>query len=711
MSTPSTLSAYTAAELAPLLDVTVRAAQIRATREGWPSRPRQGRGGGREYPVESLPEAVRLKVARHQMALASAAQPPAAAGPRLRRGLDEIPAVKRDQALAKFDLLQRYLEWVEHRGQGDKTACKNLFIDAYRAGAWPDLLADLGPKISWKSIERWKVQYRKEQTVTALVDTRGRGNAARAKVSEAHADILIRCVLQPNRRSVAGALRDAAALMTAADLEPLAARTAENWLKHWRERNFGTWVYTRAGKKAWNDACAFFIERDYSLIEVGDIAVADGHVLNFEIINPTTGKAKRMELCMWYDMASNCPMGWEILPTENTQCIAAAFRRACITLGKYPKVAYLDNGRAFRSQYFNGVDFRESRLGGLFGELGIQTLFAWPYHGQSKTVERFFGTMHDLEEQVPSYCGRDIEHKPPRMARGEAMHRKAWEAVGGRALTLEEAHYFVARWIDDYIQRPQKGHLKGKCPAEVFLAGRGPGVDEARLRHLMLSREYRKIDRGGVRLLGHRFYGPELHGRTHRALVRYDPQDLRAVYVYDAEDDNRLICIAPDVRAVHPAADILGDAEQQQELKDQLTLRKGQEKEASAVVRAVLQDALADHAKRLEAATPDKTTAAEPDIQPPSEAQKKRFEKAVQARLAAAAQRPAYTPPEQKHDILTELQKYEYLFGVSVRQGFDLRPADAEWMAAFEQTEQYRTIAKGRYDRLRDFYAKKEAAL
>ena len=27
----------------------------RATREGWPSRPRRGRGGGREYPIHALP--------------------------------------------------------------------------------------------------------------------------------------------------------------------------------------------------------------------------------------------------------------------------------------------------------------------------------------------------------------------------------------------------------------------------------------------------------------------------------------------------------------------------------------------------------------------------------------------------------------------------------------------------------------------------------
>ena len=215
-----------------------------------------------------------------------------------------------------------------------------------------------------------------------------------------------------------------------------------------------------------------------------------------------------MEPIMWYDMASNCPLGWEIMPTENKLSIAAAFRRACIFLGKYPRIAYLDNGRAFRSKYFNGTKFEQTGIGGLFQELGVQTIFAWPYHGQSKTVERFFGTLHQLEQWVPSYVGNCIGNKPPRLHRGETMHRKAYEGTGGRPLTMEETHVAVARWIDKYINKPQRGHLNGRCPAEVFLAGRGPGVDEDQLRHLMMVKEFRKITREGIKLFGERYYSP-----------------------------------------------------------------------------------------------------------------------------------------------------------------------------------------------------------
>ena len=46
----------------------------------------------------------------------------------------------------------------------------------------------------------------------------------------------------------------------------------------------------RDGEKALSDKVEPYIKRDASLLEVGDILVADGHVLNFNVINPFTGK-------------------------------------------------------------------------------------------------------------------------------------------------------------------------------------------------------------------------------------------------------------------------------------------------------------------------------------------------------------------------------------------------------------------------------------
>ncbi len=105
---------------------------------------------------------------------------------------------------------------------------------------------------------------------------------------------------------------------------------------------------------------------------------------------------------------------------------------------------YIDNGRAFRARFFEGCpDFEQAGIFGLYESLGCKVIHAWPYHGQSKPIERFFGTMHGLEVWMPSYTGFDIAHKPARMKRGEELHRQLYEKMGGRPLTLEETHYQV----------------------------------------------------------------------------------------------------------------------------------------------------------------------------------------------------------------------------------------------------------------------------
>lgn len=694
---------YPTAELAGSLGVTVMTVTRRAKRESWPFRTRQGRGGGKEFAFDTLPESVKTAILKQEACTADVCPISSThQGPTL----DSLSDKKRATALARADLVALYTSHLSKAKRGGKVEARTHFISAYKAGAWPQLLETLGAKISWQTIERWKVALRKEQSVVALADGRGKGNAARTVITDKHEDILLKAVLNPNSTTISESIDTAVGLMKVSGLHCPSEKTMRRWLKKWKETHFGTWVYTREGKKAWNDKAAFFIERDLNLIEVGDIMVADGHVLNFETLNPWTGKAQRMELVMWYDMASNCPLGWEIMPTENTQSIASAFRRACISLGKYPRIAYLDNGRAFRSKYFNGTKFEQTGISGLFQELGVQTIFAWPYHGQSKTVERFFGTLHQLEQWVPSYVGNCIDNKPPRLHRGETMHRKAYEGTGGRPLTMTETHVAVARWIDRYINRPQRGHLDGRCPAEVFIAGSGPGVDEGKLRHLMMVKEMRKVSREGIKLFGERYYAPELYSRTHAVQIRYDMHDMSCIHVYR---DGEFICTAPKVAKVHPAANILGDEGHQNEFKKQITYRKQQEKDAAGYVKGVLESSLKDQQQRIKEL--DVKTNEKPEdkqFKPLSQAKITRIEAAKAKAMESRNSAPAYIPPAENPDILSELEKYEYLFSLVYRDNLTLREPDQEWMEYFEATEEYENI-KARCEQRKRFYARKQA--
>ena len=700
-------AAYTRSEIATALGVAPSTIFRRAVAEQWVVVGKNsGPGGGVMHGLQTLPPDIRSSItafeARQALATTEAAPKSSASAP---------VGKQLDKALARIDLVNLYVKHIGKAKSKKKAVARESFMAAYSAGVWPQLLEILGPT-SWKSIERWKVQMRAaEDPLGAVTDRRGGQTKGQRMLSPETQQVVLAKALHPHAFTISEVARHAqSVLKTLGHSDEIipSERTIRRYLLDWKELHNDEWVFMRQGRKAWNDLCCFVIERDYDLIEVGDIAVADGHKLNFEITNPWTGKTQRMTLVLWYDMKSNYPMGWDIMPSEDTQTIASALRRAILCLGKVPRVAYLDNGKAFRSKFFTGVrDFKQSGLGGLFQTVGVETLFAWPYHGQSKPIERFFKTFSEFERLTPSYSGTSIETKPPRMHRDEKLHKQIYAASGGRPLTLSEAHQAVAYWFDMYVRRPQRGHLKGKTPLEVFQAGRGEGVNPDALNKLMMAKEIKTISNNSIQFQGERYYSPLLYNRKHKVLIRYDLQDLEAIHVYTV-DGAEEICVATKQRKIHPVAKIMGDAEQQQALEDAIAIKKRQEKQAGTTAREMLENiVMPEHELRMAKIQESKpaSKAVEKEPTPLSQSKIKSIEEVKAKARAKQAAAPAYTPPGAVRDIRNEMEKYEYLFKVREKSRLTLTEQDAAWMAHYETTNEY-FVNKRRYEQLLTLYTR-----
>lgn len=714
--------AYTTKELMPLLELSFASSIIRrAKREKWQNQERAGRGGGKEWLVSSMPEETQLAIraAEEKQALGEEKSLP-------QKQLSSVttPAIlddkKRYKALARADLLRQYLVW--QRKNGATKAQKAAFVEAYRAGVWPKLLEEIGP-VSWQTLERWKVKQERSGSVLILADRRGVAHRGRTLLTERHQHIILGHVLNPNAPAISQCVREVQSKFQAEGMFVPSDPTIRRFAKAYMTECFDSWTAFREGEKAWNDKCAISLLRNWNLVEVGDVVIADGHTLNFESIDPDTGKPKRMTLVLFYDGASNCPLGWQIMATENTACISAAFRRSCIILGKFPRVIYLDNGRAFRARFFEGCpDFEQAGFLGLYRDLGCTVIHAWPYHGQSKPVERFFGTMHELEVWMPSYTGYDIAHKPARMMRGEKMHRKLYEKMGARPLTLEETKLQVARWFEEYKARPQfRTHLHGATPGAVMEAGRGPGLtpeEMQRLTLLMMQKEVRTITKDGIRINGRLYWHEALFSRRHPVLVRYDEYlNPFSVFVYTL--DGTFLCEALDREhhriacGLHPVARVLGTAEQQEDFRAAAELKQGQKKQSFAGITKMLNaDVLPEAQARVLSVTqlqPKPIPATRPsEPKPPTAEEEAAFAAQRDAAVAAMNAAPAYTPSALKRWKDSQ-ERYAYLFNVKFEQSIELVPDDVAWMAAWEQTTEYLTYWKKYFDGLRQVYAREQA--
>lgn len=719
--------AYTTQDLVPLLKVSRQAIEKRIAREKWQARER-ARCGSREWLVSSMPEETRVAIRAAEEKQALALCPAPAPFPAL--SLTTTTAImddkRRYKALARADLVCQYLTW--QRRHGATKVQKGEFIIAYKAGAWPKLLEEVGP-VSWQTLERWKLEQERAGSVLALADRRGVTHKGKTMLTEEHKRVILGHVLNPNGAKVSQCVREVQKKFQAAGLALPSEPTIRRFVKQYTEECFDEWTLFREGKKAWNDKCAISLLRDWNLVGVGDVIIGDGHTLNFETLNPATGKPTRMTIVLFYDGASNCPLGWEVMPTENTDSISAAFRRSCIMLGKFPRVVYLDNGRAFRAKYFKGCpDFEQAGFLGLYRDLGCSVIHAWPYHGQSKPIERFFGTFHDMEVWMPSYTGNDIAHKPARMKRGEDLHRQLYDKLGGRPLTMEETLVQVARWFAEYATRPQyRTHLHGRTPGDVFMEGRGEGLspqDMQKLTLFMMQKEVRTITKDGIKVNGRLYWHEKLYSRRHPVLVRYDEHFTpHSVYVYTL--DGEPLCEAKDrehyriASGLHPVARILGTAEQQEELRANLELRKGLERSSTALMRGLLQSIVLPETQAriatLETETaeilPEKTKATKViRLSPPKVTREEEAaleEAKAQARAEMDAE-PSYTPSDLMRWKDSQA-RYGYLFEVKFEQGLELVPADAAWMEAYESTPEFERYLKNRYAALREMYEHKQA--
>ncbi len=568
--------------------------------------PAKGGRGGWKYliNVASLPAAAQAKYWWQHRALVRTSAPAPAEAPNLPEGEKKL-------ALARYDLVRLYIQATSNAGHGTTMASKKSFLEKYHAGVMPELLVAVGP-VSFQTIERWRKMIEQRNDPFLLARKYNRQKKGR-KLTPREAEVILAKVLSPNRPKINEAIRMARQELGGLNISDM---TIRRWLDDWRKDHYDLWTFYRYGEKALNDRVLPYIERDRDAIEVGDVVVVDGHTLNFEVLNPWTGKPKRMTLIMVYDMKSNFPLGWEIMPTENTQAIAASFRRAILRLGFLPRVFYLDNGKAFRSKFFSGVeDFRDAGVSGLFERLGCAVIFAWPYHGQSKSVERFFGIFSELERQLPSYSGTSIANKPARMQRNERWHKKMHEIItAGTTMTIEQAHVNIAYWCSEYVQRPQQdGYLKGRTPLDVYSESlervkalpdfQNRVITPSRLDYLMMNTAVKTLYRNGIRLLGGYYYSPELYplqkgSGSRELIIRYDIEQIDTIQVY--APDGTFICTATRSEKVHPVAAALGTDKDVERLREAIDEKRTAAKQTRKLAGAFLEHVHGSSRPRLQ---------------------------------------------------------------------------------------------------------------
>lgn len=502
------------------------------------------------------------------------------------------PEKSKKIALARLDLLNQWKEF--RRKTGNKLQADYDFVNLHNTSN-SHLFEILG-KISRGTLHRWKNILNETEDYTKLISQYryAKVDEYRTCLTDEEIKIFMGLLLHPNRLCIGKAialtkykLKEQGQSYIPADIT---FRKYANWFK---KNNYDKWVLARDGEKALSDKVEPYIKRDVSLLGVGDILVADGHKLAFNVINPFTGKPTRATLVGFLDWKSTALVGYEIMLEENTQSIASALRNAIINLDKIPKIVYQDNGRAFRAKYFtDDKGFTELGFNGLYSKLGIETVFARPYNARAKVIERFFKEFQEgFEKLLPSYIGSSIDNKPAYLMRNEKLHK---ELHNDFIPTLDETIKMIDMWLNFKNSQPCP-NVPDKTIAEVLENRKRQNIDINLLDDLMLATEVKTIQRNGIRFLNCDYFDERLYGLKSKVLIKYNLFDLTSIKVYTTKGE--YLCTAQRVTETHPMAKLLGTVTDFEDYKQKIVKQRKLHKKTINSVKEYLSN---DEVKYLE---------------------------------------------------------------------------------------------------------------
>jgi putative transposase len=276
--------------------------------------------------------------------------------------------------------------------------------------------------------------------------------------------------------------------------------------------------------------------RDRSMFRPLEAVCADAHQFDNLVLWPD-GSIDRPYALVWQDLATNRILSWRIGRNPCAELVRLSFGDVVEEHG-VPDQAFLDNGREFASKWLSGGMKHRFRFKvkpdeplGVFTQLGTEVVWVTPYSGQSKPIERAFGTLAERIAKAPdlagSYTGNTPAAKP--------------HNYGSAPAKLADFVRVVEREVAAFNDRASAARvLGGKSPnqawAEKLPAAMVRKASPAQRALWLLAAEgvvARKPD-GHVEFAGNRYWSDFLAGQAGSKLViRFDPQRLhRPVFVY-----------------------------------------------------------------------------------------------------------------------------------------------------------------------------------
>lgn len=528
---------FTAAELAELaladLPQTKRGVQLLAKRDGWTSRDRAGRGGGREYPIDALPREAREELAARALA-ASAKTTLAAAANAVLSDLAGLGGSKRSRAEARLCVV-RLADTFRAQAAIEATPADARFAVEWNEGrieAEPWLRAAL-PAVSGPSLRRWRIAALKGDIAGVAGRYAPHREAGLIDGNPVYRDFILSMIAHaPHYRP--GAVRDA----MKARFDGLAipsAKTLQRWMNRWREANPRTALQLENPDAARSKFKIALGNRSEHVLRANQLWESDATPADAQCIDG------RHTIVGCIDVFTRRAR-LVVARTSKSETVLATIRKSIVDFG-VPETVKTDNGADFTSRWATSA----------FAVLGIHQDLCTPYDPTQKPhIERFFRTMsHEVLEILPGFMGHNVAQAQAIRARVGFSKRLGTgdDLLFNVKLTGSQLQAALDAWLLGKYEMAAHASLDGKTPREVAAANAAqmrPVADLRALDVLLSEPATRTVGKKGIALDRAEFW--------HEALVPLVGQ--RVAVLMDAADAGRVVVRRTDGAFVCVASDL-----------------------------------------------------------------------------------------------------------------------------------------------------------
>ncbi len=486
------------------------------------------------FPVDTLPESIKnryyamMKSDMNVLSVASA------------KAIDTLTEKEREQIRMWSDIV---LEWQRARANyNNKTDADELFVSKLKLEKGPMFAVSVDTLY-----RKWRAY--KNGDLLGLLDKRGGANKGKSSIPQEVWDYFLSVYLDERKLPLKQCYELAIEYAKSECPEDVPNIPCCVTFRRRVEKEIPRAVIVagREGNKECRDTIEPYIQRDYSDLLPNDYWIADNHTLDI-ISQDENGVTHRLYLTAFADARSGVITGINITDSPNSQSTVIALRDGILKFG-IPKNVYFDNGSEFLTHDLAGRGHRtrKSQLDvknppPVFARLGINMTNAIVCNARAKNIERYFRTIkEDISRLFMTFCGGNVLERPENLKHTIKKGQIPADATVKEYLrTLIDGVYNVGEYGGAVTS--DRGKKRIDVWKEYIEEIRKPQNEEDLNLMLMRSTRAQKVKRNGVclNIAGEkleyfdidtwRLFGKEVY-------LRYDPDDLSSVRIYDADTD------------------------------------------------------------------------------------------------------------------------------------------------------------------------------